>query len=564
MTQLTLLKLCIWLFEKSGQKLEGLKQEVLVEAIQGKKLKDITVPGFSANYIGRVIAPQLWRELSIFCGQRVGIRRLPMVLLQKYERLNPEERAEVEAIAPQIAPDKVIEQMHYSSLGTVTLDSFHGSIPKSNTPFYGRASMSTPLKSALQTKKSSLIFVKGRGGSGKTTLVSQVLMKSVQPGQSVFWCDLGDNQRFVDNLEQISAAWDLSVTLSGVSSESEAIAELCDSLCDYLTDHPCVLVFDHWELLFAEGRFSGEYQVQHQAYAQLLEQISRKPRAGVVVVVTGEFAPSMEQAIATAPKWVKEVQIQDLPPACATKILEEYQLGDRPLWDNFIATYRGNPLKLRLLCAEIQGWYGGSIQLFRQQNTIIGGDTLREILRTFIQRVDDLEREILHRLMLCPYPLTLPQLQEQYKDHVAFSSQVWDAVRSLERRFLLEKDPEEAPPLLSLQPSIKRYLTQEFVKGCQGAITQAIAHGYDPKGLSLLNIYDLSCQTIDPLTGDTCIIPSIIKGLLQKNPDRHRLQEHLTQLQLAVTAEIPTSCQKYILNNLKALNYYLLHLQDPH
>jgi hypothetical protein len=394
--------------------------------------------------------------------------------------------------------------------------------------------------------------VNGRGGIGKTTLVSHVLRNDFEKSHAVFWCDLSNNTQFSDNLEQISHYLDLP--------ESGDIA----ALCHYLTEHPSIIVFDHWELLFAECEFSGMYRPQHQAYAVLLEQIMRQPRAGVVIVITREMAPSMEMAIATHPDRVKEIQIPPLSSTSATRILEEYALGDRALWEDFITTYRGNPLKLHLLCADIKEWYGGSIKIFRQQNTIIGGDTLREILKKFTQRATELEREILYWLMLWQHSLTLPQLQEQYRDHVTFSSQVWDAVRSLERRFLLEKDsdPETTLPLLSLQPSIKRYLTQEFVMDCTREMTQAIANGYNPKGLQLLNTYDLTIQTTNGSPTDTSIMGLMIKNLQQKIPKLSALQEHLTQLQMAVEDNRQATHQKYSLSNLKALNYYLLHLEQ--
>jgi hypothetical protein len=54
----------------------------------------------------------------------------------------------------------------------------------------------------------------------------------------------------------------------------------------------------------------------------------------------------------------------------------------------------------------------------------------------------------------------------------------------------------------------------------------------------------------------------MIKNLQQKIPKLSALQEHLTQLQMAVEDNRQATHQKYSLSNLKALNYYLLHLEQ--
>ena len=93
-------------------------------------------------------------------------------------------------------------------------------------------------------------------------------------------------------------------------------------------------------------------------------------------------------------------------------------------------------------------------------------------------------------------------------------------------------------------------------------MTQAIANGYNPKGLQLLNTYDLTIQTTNGSPTDTSIMGLMIKNLQQKIPKLSALQEHLTQLQMAVEDNRQATHQKYSLSNLKALNYYLLHLEQ--
>lgn len=100
MTNLTLLQLCIWLSHKHGDPLDGLRQELLLRALEGYKLKDIQIDGYSHSYVKRVIAPDLWKRLGRYCNQRVGIRSLQLALTTKYEQLSEQEKAAVDKIVP--------------------------------------------------------------------------------------------------------------------------------------------------------------------------------------------------------------------------------------------------------------------------------------------------------------------------------------------------------------------------------------------------------------------------------------------------------------------------------
>jgi hypothetical protein len=328
------------------------------------------------------------------------------------------------------------------------------------------------------------------------------------------------------------------------------------SLGQYLRKHPVVLVFDQWEVLFAEGELSGTYQSQHSNYKCLLEELTQYPLAGQVLVITREIAPSMEK-LSVEDELVVNVQIPELDDDAAKKILREYDLQDPSLWLDFVQTYKGNPLKLRLLCNDIREWHGGSIQAFKQQNTIIGGETLREILRELMTPITGLERKILNWLMLWGKPITLPQLQAFFAGEVTFSTEVWDVTRSLERRFLLDKSASADLPLLMLQPSIHRYLMQEFVQACCGELGRAIAAGYDPTQLHLLRDYQLVMQdaTAADLTNDDAIAPvvlAILKGLCRENGGGDRLGVHLEQLNLATQAN-PELCQLHGAANVMVL-----------
>ncbi len=540
MTNSLYLKLCIWLCQQAGKPIGAVRQAILVGALQGQKLKDINLPGFSSNYIGRVVAPGLWKDLSECCGQRVGIRRLQLVLQQHYAQLTPDERSEVAAVPIQVSFDGETQDTNEGSPSQTAYAS--SPLPAIAHELYNHDSTLAALKHQLQANYHSLTFIYGEGGVGKTALVSHLLQNL--EATPVVWCNLSEQSSFSENMAFIRSHWRFPMTAGG------AIA----SLCQYLREHPVVLVFDQWELLFAEGELSGTYQSQYLNYSHLLQELVQYPLAGQVLVLTREIAPSME-SLSTDDEFVTGINIPELNHEAAKKILREYGLQDPLLWPDFVQTYKGNPLKLRLLCNEIREWHGGSIKAFKQQNTIIGGDTLRDVLRQLTEPVADLERKILNWLMLWGKPITLPQLQEYFAGEVTFPTEVWDVIRSLEQRFLLDKSASSDLPVLTLQPSIQRYLMQEFVQECCEELGAAIAAGYDPTKLNMLSDYRLMMHdTTAALTQKTIapVILAILKGLAKQRGYCDRLLAHLEQLKSATQAN-PELCQFHGASNVMAL-----------
>lgn len=519
MTNLTLLKLSIWLSYKHGTPLDGLRQELLLRALEGHKLKDIQVDGYSPSYIKRVIAPDLWKRIGRYCNQRVGIRSLSLALTTKYEQLSEAEKAAVEKILPNgmVAADK------RQALTPGALR--YRGIPKNKHAFYNQESLALTLTQWLQQGEKSLIFVLGGGGIGKTTLVSEVLRSHPILSPKTLWCNISERLTFADNFALIQQQWQLGDGNAG------AIAQLQT----YLKKQSQILVFDHWELLFARACLSGNYQPQHEIYLEFLEAIAKEPMAGTVVVISREHSPSLEALAAENPR-VASLIVSGLSNLFAQQILQEYQLQDAELWADFVETYRGNPLKLRLIASGIQEWYGGSIAQFQNQETVIGGNTLRDILYNLTCHISNSEQEVLYWLMLWGKSITLEQLQSNYHLEMPFASEVWDAVRSLDRRFLLEKKDNQRPHF-GLQPSIQRFLVQEFTRECCREITQAIAN-FPTLKFEYLKHYPLIPQGADPNIITSPVICPILKGIETYYRDPNQVEAHLKHLAQAVVPTI--------------------------
>lgn len=535
-SNLNLLKLCIWLYDQAGEPpLEVLEQTILLEALRGEMLKNIKVPGFSSNYIGRVVAPKLWKNLSRYCGQKVTIRRINLVLQKKYKELSPEEHLDIAAM-------KVLVEVPEADAGEDSqLPQYPSSAcPAVNHHLYNKEAIIAPLRHLLEDSNHNVLFVYGEGGIGKTAVLSDFFQTS---GFPVVWCNLAENTRFNDHLQFIRRYWPFDL------EPERAIA----SLCDYLKTNAVTIVFDHWEILFASGELSGQYESRHHQYSQLLRRLIQTPMAGRVVVISSTLAPSMEQLIATEMA-IASLEVPKLTHDEAQKILAEYNLRNKGLWLDFVRTYQGNPLTLHILCSAIREWHGGSVEAFQKQKTIIGGRTLGEMLQQILKPINVLERKALNWIMLLQEPVTIVSLQQYFKKEVTFSADIWDVVRSLERRFLLYKQITAEQTIFTLQPSIHRYLMKDFVRQCINEFGKAASLAGSPVPLVLLRDYSLSPHE-QFTTRDNVppVVEVLLKGLQQRCGGGDRLLAILQDLQLAVQGNPEPEEETYLLANLNLL-----------
>lgn len=69
-----------YISQKKGDYLNDVQKNILRQVLEGQKLKDIQVSGYSTNTIQREIAPKLWKLLSDVTGKKVSIKTARLVL----------------------------------------------------------------------------------------------------------------------------------------------------------------------------------------------------------------------------------------------------------------------------------------------------------------------------------------------------------------------------------------------------------------------------------------------------------------------------------------------------
>ncbi|MCB0125053.1 MAG: pentapeptide repeat-containing protein, partial [Caldilineaceae bacterium] len=120
-----------------------------------------------------------------------------------------------------------------------------------------------------------------------------------------------------------------------------------------------------------------------------------------------------------------------------------------------------NPLALMLIAETIADLFGGDVTAFLAEAAPIFDD-IRDVLDQQYARLAPLERDLLLTLAIERLPLNEATL-EQAASHLATTRQFLEALRSLQRRALLETYPTAAGTAFGLQNVVIEYLTDRLV-----------------------------------------------------------------------------------------------------
>jgi len=141
------------------------------------------------------------------------------------------------------------------------------------------------------------------------------------------------------------------------------------------------------------------------------------------------------------------------------EILREKELSQEEKWSELIELYRGNPLWLKIVATMIKDLFDGSVAEALSYDTLFLGD-LESVLHQSFHRLSESEKQV----MSCLASETVPVSLAQISDSLQLShGELWKAIQSLGRRYLIEKVREGERSLFTLQPVIKEYVKTQFL-----------------------------------------------------------------------------------------------------
>ena len=173
----------------------------------------------------------------------------------------------------------------------------------------------------------------------------------------------------------------------------------------------------------------------------------------------------------------------------AENILANKGLFDPENWHRLIKIYSGNPAALKIVADAIQYLFKGKVSEYLELNTVILGD-ISDLLENQFDRLSALETKIMYCLAIARQPILFSELRESLFC-AASPSEMLEAIESLERRSLIEKDASEANEVLfTQQPVVMKYVTRRFAESVSEEL-QKLLTTKDIEVINLLNSHPI-------------------------------------------------------------------------
>lgn len=320
--------------------------------------------------------------------------------------------------------------------------------------FYGRTEELNTLEQWIIRDRCRLVALIGMGGIGKTSLSIKLAQKIQDNFDYVIWRSLtnapliqdilADIIKFLSNQQETNLPEDTGARIS--------------LLIDYLRSSRCLLILDNAESILQGDNDAGQYREGCEQYGKLIQRLGETNHQSCLILTSrekpGEIANSEGESHA-----VRSYQIPGLKAVEGEEIFQSKGLsGSDNEQIKLIDFYKGNPLALKIIATTIKEVFDGNIHDFLANGSVIFG-RVRDLLDQQLNRLSDLEQEVMYWLAINREPVSISELRE---DIVSLESppKLIEAVQSLVRRSLIEK----SAALFTLQPVVMEYLTDRLIE----------------------------------------------------------------------------------------------------
>lgn len=409
--------------------------------------------GYDADYI-KLVGFQLWKMLSEALGVKVTKHNFRVLLKQ----LRPPVRSQLPPTDPVIQPS-------YQDWG----EAIDVSV------FYGRQSELTQLTEWIGSG-CRLVAILGMGGTGKTALSVKLAEQLHSQFDLVIWRSLHnapDLSTLLNHLQwpELPDGEPPAESSPSQPGDADPVADsLSANLHQQITkllmrfrQHRCLLILDNVETILTSpsevGGRVGHYRPGFEPYGELFRKIGELKHQSCLVLTSRE-KPKEVAALAGDRLPVRSLQLKGLPLNDGRAIVQAKGpfCGSETDWQQLIHTYAGNPLALKIVSTTIDELFGGQIAPFLAQGALIFGD-IQDLLAQQINRLSDLEHQILVWLAINREPIAIAELQSDLLDP-GLPTELLAALDALQRRSLMERSGQR----FTLQPVLMEYLIDRLIQ----------------------------------------------------------------------------------------------------
>jgi WD40 repeat protein/transcriptional regulator with XRE-family HTH domain len=334
--------------------------------------------------------------------------------------------------------------------------------------FVGRASERALLRRWVLDEGSRVIVLLGLGGIGKSLLATRVAHDLAPSFERVIWRSLRDAPTPGDWLAEA-----LAFLAPNDATEADSEAAALRRLRELLGETRCLLVLDNVETILQPGGRVGSYRPGYEGYGALLREVAEVPHRSCLIVTSRE-EPSELRLLSGELGPVRTLRLGGFGTDDGRTLLRDKQLdGDEDTWRALVARYDGNGLALKVVGEVTRELFGGSISAYLEyasatSGVMVGG--VRQLVGAQIQRLSDLEQEVLRRLAVAREPVGLVELAAELGPRIGRAA-VLEAVEGLRRRSLLERTGRS--PLFGLHSVVLEYVTNELLQDIMHELERA-------------------------------------------------------------------------------------------
>jgi WD40 repeat protein/transcriptional regulator with XRE-family HTH domain len=323
--------------------------------------------------------------------------------------------------------------------------------------FVGRGAELATLAACLGRTTCRLVALLGIGGVGKTTLASRLARDLAPSFERVFW-------RSARNAPPLNEWLAVAIGfLSGqelVPPEGEEARLL--ALLRLLRDGRSLLIIDNFESLLEPGSAEVGYRAGSAGYGALLRLVAETTHHSCLIITSREPPPELAQ-LGTSQGQVEVLQVGGLGVQESRALLSEKQLsGSDAAWAELVGRYAGNGLALKIVAESIRQVFASDIDAFLEEasaSIVFGG--VRRLLETQLERLSDLERQVLDWLAIERGPMSFGDLSTAFGPSVRRGS-LLEAVETLRERSLIERSGPVAA--FTLQTVVLEYVTERLIE----------------------------------------------------------------------------------------------------
>ncbi|MBO3458691.1 NB-ARC domain-containing protein [Aetokthonos hydrillicola Thurmond2011] len=421
-------------FTKTGRHLSEVEIILLQGTWQGQTYEQMVENcHYSLAYMKQAAGPRLWKLLSGVLGEDISKANFRGV----FERRSP------------IAGQPILSSTEpKQSWG----DSPHVSV------FYGRTQELVTLKQWIVQERCRLVAIVGLGGIGKTTLALRCAKEIQDEFEFVIWRSL----RNAPPLSVLLADLLQFFSPQAFKYSSVDVNDGVSQLIEYLRLSRSLLILDNLETILRSGDIVGYYRKEYKDYRELLQRIGETHHQSCLLLTSLE-KPREITALEGKTLPVRSLQLMGLQED-AQEIFREKNLSETDKWADLIQLYRGNPLALKIVTASIKELFGGNVSEFLKQKTVVFGD-IRDILEEQLERLSNIEQEILYWIAITCHPVSLSELRRNILSSVS-QSELIESLESLLRRSLIQRDtePQYEAHFTFQQMVIRDYIIEQFTK----------------------------------------------------------------------------------------------------